>query len=502
MESLLNTWLLIGSILLLVSVIISKSSNKFGLPILVLFMFVGMLAGNDGVGGIQYEDYELTHSLSLVAICLIIFAGGLSTKSEDIKSIVQSGISLSSLGIVLTTAFVALVCHYGFNINPYESALIGAILSSTDAAAVFTAFRDRDSQVPKRVRGVLEFESGSNDPMAYLLVSLFLGFYLFETSFSFETIKFATLNIILGLIGGFSAFKAFEFINDKIELDFQGLYPALTIGFLFLTYSSVTTLEGNGFLAVYILGLKVGNTKIIHKNSLIAFFDGVSWLFQIGLFIMLGLLVNPTRLADVAITGSALALFLIFAARPLSIFISLAKSDFNVKEKLFISWAGLKGATPIVFASMVATRVGVESHFIFDIVFFVVLISALLQGSTMKWFAKKMNLLIEAIYDPEFPVDLEIIEKTKNGIKEIQIKTEDFAVDKRIIDLNLPKGSLVLFIKRANGFIIPDGSTTFKEHDRVLVVTSEKSEIENAINHFRVNHVELNPEDEPLSLVA
>lgn len=484
MVSLLNNALIFGSFILIASVLISKSSNKFGLPILVLFLGMGMLAGSEGFGGIIYENYELTHSLSLVAICLIIFSGGLLTKKEDVKPVLKAGVSLSSLGVLITTGAVALFCALVFNTSLYVSLLIGSILSSTDAAAVFTAFRDRNAQVAKGPRSLLELESGSNDPMAYLLVTLFVGLYQKNIEPGWDTVWLILLNPALGLAFGHLFYKAFKFVNDKVELDFQGLYPALMFGFVFLAYSFTTKLDGNGLLAVYVFAIQIGNSKILHKRALINFFDGISWLSQIGLFILLGLLVFPSRLIQVAPTGALLALFLIFVARPVSVFLSLAFSKMDFKSKAFVSWAGLKGATPIVFASFVATEVGERANLIFDVVFFAVLFSALIQGTTLKKMAKGLGLLFESVHDPDFPVDLETLEKTRNGIKEFRLEEGHYAVDKRIVDLNLPAGSLILFIKREGAFIIPNGSTTFLLNDRVLLVTPEKGQLEDAMSLF------------------
>lgn len=496
MEDLLNNSLLIGSVLLLLSVFLSKSSSKFGLPILVLFMLVGILAGSEGLGGIQYENYELTHSLSLVAICVIIFSGGLGTKFSDAKSVLSSGVSLSTFGVVMTTAIVAGFSHFIFDIPLVESLLLGSILSATDAAAVFSIFRDKNAQVSRRLKSLVEFESGSNDPMAYFLVTTFLSMHQ-NGGFAMEGVWHdIILNPVVGMLGGYLLFQAFKFINDRLELDFQGLYPALTVGFLFFVYSAVTHLKGNGFLAVYIFGIQLGNYKMAHKSALIAFFDGASWLFQIGLFVLLGLLVSPSRLMDVAPEAIFTALFILLAARPLTVFASLAFSKFNFKEKAFVSWAGLKGATPIVFASLAATKVGDSSHFIFDVVFFSVLISALLQGSTVKPLAKKLGLLFEAVYDPEFPIDLEVMEKTRNGIKEYTLQEEDFAVAKRPVDLAMPAGARVLFIKRQGQFIIPDGTTVFESRDKILMVTREKEEIQDCLLSLKIEPVGEVLEDE------
>ncbi|MCP4914733.1 MAG: potassium/proton antiporter [Oligoflexia bacterium] len=481
----LNDSLVVGSFILLLSVILSKSSNRFGLPVLLLFLGIGMFASSQHILNINYENYDLTHSLSLVAICLVIFSGGIMTKSKDVKPVLRTGILLSSLGVILTTGLVGLFCYYLIDLPIYESLLIGAILSSTDAAAVFTVFRDKNSQVYRPIKSVLEFESGSNDPMAYFLVTCFLDLYLKRMSLDASLLMYFITNPIIGAIAGLGFYKAFKVINDKAELDFQGLYPALMIGFLFLTFSLTNKMGGNGFLAVYVFALKIGNAKIVHKNALINFFDGISWLAQIGMFIMLGILVKPERLSAIAPQATFVALFLIFMARPLSIFISMIGSNFDVKSKVLISWSGLKGATPIVFACLIASEVGSEATLIFDVVFFSVLISAIIQGMTIKPLAKKLGLVIDAIHDPDFPIDFEMLEKTKNGIKEITILDYDFACDKRIVDLSLPSGTQILFLKRCSSFIIPNGSTTFQSQDRVLLVTPEKSDMEMAENHLR-----------------
>lgn len=485
MEELLNNFLLVGSILLVVSVFLSKSSTKFGLPILVLFMLVGMAAGTDGLGIIHYEDYELTHSLSLIAICIIIFSGGLSTEWKDVKPVLKRGIVLSSLGVVITTALLAAFVYFVFNVDLMESLLLASILSSTDAAAVFAIFRDKRTQVRKNLRSLLEFESGSNDPMAYFLVSLFLGFYQFGVpepgAIAFQFIS----NPLIGLAMGVFISLCFKYINDRVELDYIGLYPPLTISFLFLMYSLTTKLGGNGFLAVYIFGIFLGNSKIVHKKPLLVFFDGTSWLAQIGLFVLLGILVFPTRILEVSSIGILISVFLLLIARPAAVFLCLIKSNFSLKEKIFISWAGLKGATPIVFASFAATVPSGSTKTMFDIVFFTVLISALLQGGTLKLLAKKLGLVYESYFDPEFPIDEELLEKTKNGNKQFRIEEDYFAVGKRLIDLNLPKGALVLFILRDGNFIIPDGSTTFSPQDKVLLVTNNKDDVERSINCFK-----------------
>ncbi|MBD66234.1 MAG: potassium/proton antiporter [Halobacteriovoraceae bacterium] len=485
MESFLNNFLLSSSIILLLSVLLSKSSSRFGLPILIIFMFIGMLSGSEGLLGIYFENYELTHSLSLIALCLIIFSGGIETELKDIKKNLGRGILLSSVGVLLTTLFVGIFVHFILKLSVLESLLMGAILSATDAAAVFSVFKDKSAQVIARDKNLLKFESGSNDPMAYFLVTVILGLIESDTYQISEISLSFVLNPIVGLGVGVILARAFISLNNVINLEYVGLYPALTLSFLFLNYSISSQLDGNGFLSVYVFGLLISSRKIIHRTFLYSFYDGISWLSQIGLFVMLGLLVFPSRLMKIAPEGIVIALFLVFVARPLTIFLCLLFSKFNTKDKIFISWAGLKGATPIVFASLAAVKMGNKAYLLFDIVFFVVIVSAITQGMTLKLVARKLGLLYEAIEDPSFPIDFEILEKTKNGIKELNIESGDFAVEKRVIDLNLPVGSLVLFIKREGSFIIPDGSTKFLVNDKVLVVTNVKNDIDTATNCFK-----------------
>lgn len=490
MEIFLNNYILASSVILLLSVLLSKSSSRFGFPILIIFLAIGVLAGSEGVGGIHFENYELTHSISLIALCLIIFSGGIETNIKDIKGNLIRGVVLSSFGVVLTTAIVGGFVYKILNIGLLESFLLGAILSATDAAAVFAIFKDKKAQVIAQNKNLLKFESGSNDPMAYLLVTIILGL-ISGGNLDIGSIGLSfVLNPLIGFLVGWFLSRVFTSLNNIINLEYIGLYPALTLSFIFLNYSLSGQFGGNGFLAVYVFGLLISSKKMLHKTLLYSFYDGISWLSQIGLFVMLGLLVFPSRLINVIPEGLAISAFLIILARPLTIFICLMFSKFSLKDKVFISWAGLKGATPIVFASLAAVKMGDEANIIFDVVFFVVVVSALLQGVTLKFVAKKLGLLYEAIEDPSFPIDFEVLEKTKNGIKEILISEDSFAVDKRIVDLHLPSGCLVLFIKREGSFVIPDGSTKFLTKDRILIVAKSKDDIEEAQKCFEEKNVD------------
>ncbi len=486
MEAALNQFLLITSLILLSSIFLSKSSSRFGLPILILFLFMGMIAGSEGLGGIHFENYELTHALSLIAICIIIFNGAVETNIEDIRPVFKEGALLSSLGVLFTAIIVGLFTFSITKLSIEQSLLVGTTLSATDAAAVFAAFKDKKAQVRKRLKSLLVFESGSNDPMAYFLVTLLIGYIDLGRDQISHSIILLFVNPLVGAFMGWLLAKMFIKVNNRINLDYLGLYPALTLAFLFLCYSSTTLMQGNGFLSVYIFGVIAGNQRILHKNVLYTFYDGLSWIAQIGLFVMLGLLVFPSRLLSVSPKGILVALFLIFIARPIVIMLFLMGKKFTFKEKLFISWGGLKGATPIVFATFAASHFGQKANTLFDIVFFVVLASALIQGSSLKWIAKKLDLIIETVEDPNFPVDIDLIEKTKNGIIQYKIEKTDYANDKRIIDLQLPKGTKVLFLKRSGQFIIPDGATKLAAGDSALVVTDNKGDTGEALDCLRL----------------
>lgn len=487
MESQLNNFLLITSIVLLASIFLSKSSSRFGLPILVLFLFIGMVAGSEGLGGIHFENYELTHTLSLIALCLIIFSGGIETQLKEIRPHMYRGIALSSVGVLVTTILVGAFTYYVMNMDILVSLLLGAILSATDVAAVFSIFKDKKNQVIGSTKTLIKFESGSNDPMAYFLVSVLIGLIETNQQWNQEQIILSLfINPLLGFIGGKILSKIFISINNKINLEHLGLYPALTLAFLFLTYSGTTKLGGNGFLAVYIFGVTIGNKKIVHSNILTHFYDGISWLSQIGLFVMLGLLVYPSRLITVAVPSLAITAFLILIARPIAVYLCLLRGSFNFKDKIFISWAGLKGASPIVFASFAATHIGEQAHTLFDIVFFVVLVSALVQGLSLKWLAKKLSLLIEIAEDPKYPIDFESLEKMRNGIFETLISENDFAAHQRVVDLNLPNGAWIIFLKRNGSFLIPDGPTILLPEDKILVVTKEKQDVIAAKEAFKI----------------
>ena len=367
--------LLYGSILVLAAVVSSKLSFRTGIPVLIIFLGIGMLSGSDGLLGIPFNDPKLTQWIGSLALAIILFSGGLETRIESIKVVKWQGILLSTIGVILSTLTVGLLLHIFLGFTLLKGLLIGSIISSTDAAAVFSILRSRKTGLKGNIRPLLELESGSNDPMAYFLTITLVALNLNPAEAGISVLYLFAKQLIVGTIVGVVMGKVMIVLINRLKLEVEGLYPVLSLALMFFTYSASDFLHGNGFLSVYLAGLILGNHNFIHKKSVISFFDGIAWISQISMFIILGLLVFPTRILPVVETGMLIAAILIFVARPLSVFASLAFSGFSFRQKLFISWVGLRGAVPIVFATLPMVF-GVENaDLIFHLVFFVVLVS-------------------------------------------------------------------------------------------------------------------------------
>jgi len=390
-----ESFLLLGSILLLISILLSKLSHRLGVPTLVFFLLIGMLAGSDGIGGIYFDDSSIVQFLGIIALVIILFSGGLDTKWGDIKPILGRGIVLSTVGVLITTIIMGFFINWITNFPLTISLLIGAIISSTDAAAVFSIFRSRKSKLKNNIEPTLELESGSNDPMSYFLtVTLIFLITNPTTSLWTMVISFIT-SISLGVISGVLFGKGMEKLINNINLHIKGLYPVLTLAVALLIFSVTTKLGGNGYLSVYIAAVILGNSNLAYKKNQIQFFDGIAWLMQIVMFIVLGLLVFPSQLLPIAGIGLLISFFLIVVARPLAVFICLSPFKVALKDQIFISWVGIKGAVPIILATYPVVAGINGANMIFNIVFFITLTSALIQGSTINVLAKKLGLLSE-----------------------------------------------------------------------------------------------------------
>ena len=467
--------LLIGSILLFISVIAGKPSYRFGVPTLILFLGIGMLAGTDGIGGIYFDNPRVAQFIGIVSLNFILFSGGLDTSWNSVKPILKEGLILSTLGVLLTAVTLGTFVWYLTDFTIYESMLLGSIVSSTDAAAVFSILRAKSLSLKKNIRPTLELESGSNDPMAYVLTIAFLTLVVNQDQSFVSIIPLFFQQMILGAIAGFVFGKLSKYIINGIRLEFEGLYPVLVIALMFITFSATDFIGGNGFLAIYICAVFLGNQDLIHKNTILKMFDGLAWLMQIVLFLTLGLLVFPSQIIPYMGVGLVISLFLILIARPLSVFISLMFFKMKLRRRFYISWVGLRGAVPIVFATYPLLAGIDKANIIFNIVFFISVTSVLIQGTTLSIVAKWLKVARPKEEKRITEVDKLILDLPKSSLQEIEILPNFDAVNKRIVELNFPKSAFIIMIKRNGEYIPPNGSTVIIKND-ILMVLADKQE--------------------------
>jgi cell volume regulation protein A len=480
--------LLIGSILLFISILAGKTSYRFGVPTLILFLFIGMLAGSEGPGGIYFNDPKLAQFVGIIAFCFILFSGGFETDYATVKPVLWQGITLSTLGVIITAFSLGLFVWYITDFTIYESLLLGSIVSSTDAAAVFSILRSKSVALKYNLRPTLELESGSNDPMANVLTVFFTGLVANQDQSLFSAIPFFFQQLTIGTGLGFIMGYLSKQIINKIHLDFEGLYPVLAIALMVFTFSATDFLGGNGFLAVYITGLCLGNQNLIHKKMLIKAFDGFSWLMQIVLFLTLGLLVFPSEMLSIAGLAMLISLFLMLIARPLSVFFSTIFFNLQNRSRVYLSWVGLRGAVPIVFATYPLVAGLEKANVIFNIVFFISLTSVLLQGTTLSLVAKWLHVALPEKVKKKEPFEIELTESIKSDLKEIVIEENSKAVGKRIVELGLPKTSLIAMIQRNGKYITPNGATVIETSDKLLLLAENKDSLEKA--YLRLNNSE------------
>lgn len=470
--------LLLGSLLLFASILASKSSSRFGIPVLLFFLAVGMLAGSDGPGGIYFDDPKIAQFLGVTALTFILFSGGLDTKLETIRPAIRNGISLSTIGVLITAVSVGTFSHLVLHMDWMEGMLLGAIVSSTDAAAVFSILRTRSLGLKGNIRPILEFESGSNDPMAYFLTLSFIEYVNQpETSLWLLVPQFLK-SMILGGVCGYLFGRIMIFTLNKIALDIEGLYPVLLIALVFLAFSLTDLIGGNGFLAVYLSAVILGNSNFIHKKSLIRFYDGSAWLMQIVMFLTLGLLVFPTKLLPIAGQGVLVSLFLILIARPVAVFVStMFSSDLNTRKKWFISWVGLRGAAPIVFATYPLLSGVKYADTLFNLVFFISVTSVLLQGTTLPVVASLLHVSVPQTLKRKYLLDVEMSDQLKSELIAISVPPGAAPVGKAIVQLELPHEGIIALIHRKGKYLTPRGGTIIEEGDSLLVLADEKENI-------------------------
>lgn len=481
----------IGSILIFCSILITKAGGRFGMPTLLLFLLAGMLFGCDGLG-IQFSNIGQAQFVGMVALCVILFTGGVETRLADIRPVLGPGLTLSTVGVLLTTALTGAFIYalslwdvFSFELPLMVCFLLAATMSSTDSASVFNILRGKNINLKNNLQPMLELESGSNDPMAYILTIVLIQLSLtlyngdaaeVQTSVMVvDSLKLLVQQFASGaMIGAGAGFAASWFMN-RIEINNIPLYSIMLLSIVFFTFSVSDMLGGNGYLAVYITGIIVGNRRIKHRKQVVAFFDGMTWIMQIGMFLLLGLLVDPSEMWKTALVALLIGVFMMFVARPLSVFASLLPfNNISISSKVFTSWVGLRGAVPIIFAMYPVVENVPGSNAIFNIVFFITLLSLILQGTTIASAAKKLDLLLPGAADTQFDVELP---EEAGEQSEITI-TEELIAEKgnTLQALALPRGMLVIFIKRENKYIVPNGSVELLPGDRLLVIAS--SEIE------------------------
>ena len=488
--------LLIGSTLLIAGVLIGKSSYRFGLPLLLIFLLVGMAFGTDGLG-IQFSDMHTAQFIGMVALCIILFSGGMGTKISAIRPIIVPGLVLSTVGVLLTALITGLFIwwlsdmswtniHFAF----LPSLLLAATMSSTDSASVFGILGSQKVALRNNLRPMLELESGSNDPMAYMLTIILIEALTLGGGLSVGSIA-------VELLLQFGVGAAAGFLMGKLTLWLVGVYKRigrttgaqedavqatsmmciLMIGCVFFTFAITTALAGNGYLAVYISGIILGNATLPNHRGITKFIDGMTWLAQIVVFLMLGLLVNPHEMVDVAAVSLLIGVFMILVGRPLSVFLSLAPfRKLSLRCKTFISWVGLRGAVPIIFATYPVVDHVEGAGQIFNIVFFVTLLSLLIQGTTVIASARRLKLIdTDATDDEDFGVEL--ADELPTSLQTMTLTSQHLAGGNTLRDMNIPAGSLVMMIRRGNRYIVPNGTRRLHPGDTLLIIKEEKENI-------------------------
>ncbi|HEX6418864.1 MAG TPA: potassium/proton antiporter [Acidimicrobiales bacterium] len=459
-----------AALLILLGVVASKVSARLGVPAVLLFLVVGMLAGSEGIGGIEFDDFQLAQSIGVVALAFILFSGGLDTDWSDVRPVLGTGLLLATVGVPITAAIAGVVAAWVLGVSLTAGLLLGSIVSSTDAAAVFSVLRSRGVGLRGRLRPLLELESGSNDPMAVFLTLAFLSLLADDGAGAGGLAGVFVAQMAVGGAVGLAMGKGSVAVINRVRLEYEGLYPVLMIALVLLTYGGAAVLGGSGFLAVYVTGLAMGNARFLHRRSLMRFADGLAWLMQIAMFLVLGLLVFPSDVVPVAGRALVVSLVLILVARPLAVGLLLTLARFRVRDTLLVAWVGLRGAVPIVLATFPLVEGVSEASLIFNVVFFIVLTSVLVQGPTLPAVARWLG--VDAPPPAEGPYLLDLVESGEGAadLHELTVAAGSPADGRQVVDLQLPPGTLVVLLSRTGEFVVPQGATVLRAGDSVLLV--------------------------------
>ena len=484
--------LLIGALLLFVAVMAGKAAYRFGAPALLFFLGVGMLFG---INFISFHSVEATQFVGMIALCIILFTGGMDTKFSEIRPVIGPGIVLATAGVVMTAVivagFVTLIAPWvGLAVSFPAALLLAATMSSTDSASVFSILRSKKQGLNENLRPLLELESGSNDPMAYVLTIVLIGVLsggAEAVSVPMSIVKFV-IQMLLGGLMGYAIGRIGVWTINRINLSNYSLYPVLLLAFVFFTFSFTDLIGGNGYLAVYLAGLVLGNNQLTQKRSLTIFFDGFTWLVQIVMFLTLGLLVNLDELLqpDVLMLGCLVGAFMMFIARPVTVFACMAPfRKFTTKARLYVSWVGLRGAVPIIFATY-PLLAGTEGARLFNVVFLVTILSLLVQGTTVSWMANLLGLGY-AEKSPAFGVDVH--EDIPSIFTEVLVNESMLQGGATLKEINLPENTLVMMVYRDGDYFVPQGNTELKVGDKLLVISDRGEELESTYKDMGVDEV-------------
>ena len=486
--------LLILSILFFASILAGKAGSRFGVPALLLFLGVGMLFGSDGLG-IHFDNIKLAHMIGTVALSAILFSGGLDTKIEDIKPVLGPGVTLATLGVLLTAVITGLTLYLlidpRLGLGVMGCLLLASTMSSTDSASVFSILRGKGLHLKHNLRPTLELESGANDPMAYVLTTTFITLVLQggEPHYG-NALLVLLLQLLIGAVAGWCFGKGLVWIINRINMDNQALYPILVLSGCFFVFAATYYLHGNSYLAVYVAGLVVGNSRFVHKRSTRSFFDGVSWIAQLSMFLTLGLLVNPSELREVWVPGLIISLVMIFVSRPLAVFVSLSPfRSYTFRDRLLVSWVGLRGAVPIIFAILCRASDVPHSDVMFNIVFLCTLVSLVVQGTTLplvsRWLGVSETPKAKR-QGPSQDFDIDFPEEIKSAITEATVTEKMLTIGTRMMDFRLPEKTLVIMVKRGDHYFVPTGKTHLHVGDRLMLLSDNQAELECALEAFGI----------------
>ncbi len=483
--------LIILSVLFFLSILAGKASSRFGVPALLLFLGVGMLFGSDGLG-IPFDNIPVAQTIGTLALCIILFSGGLDTKLTEVQPIIKQGIILATIGVFLTaifTGFIVWILFKSMEISLLTALLLASTMSSTDSASVFSILRSKGLYLKNNLRPMLELESGSNDPMAYMLVIMFIEIIKLNSTPNYWLIgSTLVIQLLIGVFVGFATGKLSIFLINKIKIGNDSLYPILVFTISIFIFSVSYFLKGNSYLAVYVGGLVIGNGKFVHKRSSLKFFDGLAWMSQLIMFLTLGLLVNPRELIPIIVPGLIISFIMIFIARPLSVFLSLLPfRKMHIKDKIYISWVGLKGAVPIIFAIFALKENIPDARIIFNIVFFSTLVSLLVQGTSLPVIAKWLGLTEKPKKIMKLKnFDIDFSDEIKYIITEIEINKNTISNGNKVMDLDIPDQTLIAMIKRDKNYFIPKGNTVLEEKDKLLIITDNKDSLFDTLTKLEI----------------